>query len=73
MILAWSDMAFAARAPLARVGQVAVLRPQIAAVIRAAYAPVLPGMSQDASHAYRLAARAALLMQDPQTPLREQG
>jgi hypothetical protein len=35
------------------------LRPEIAAVIRAAYDPVLPPMAQDASHALRLAARIA--------------
>jgi len=38
-----------------------VLRPEIAAVIRAAYDPVLPAMSQDASHGLRLAARAGRL------------
>jgi hypothetical protein len=56
-ILLWSDRAFADQAPLAMAGGVAVLRPEIAAVIRAAYDPVLPAMAQDASHALRLAAR----------------
>ena len=57
-ILLWSDMAFADAAPLAQMpdGQV-ILRPDIAAVIRAAYDPVLPAVAQDASHALRLAAR----------------
>jgi hypothetical protein len=58
-ILLWSDAAFADQAPLAMAGGVAVLRPEIAAVIRAAYDPVLPPMAQDASHALRLAARIA--------------
>jgi len=34
-----------------------VLRPEIGALIRAGYDPVLPPVSQDASHALRLAAR----------------
>jgi hypothetical protein len=53
----WSDTAFAARPVLADAGGVAVLRDDIAAVIRAAYAPVLPHFSRDASHALRLWAR----------------
>ena len=53
----WSDTAFAARPVLADAGGVAVLRDDIAAVIRAAYAPVLPQFSSDASHALRLWAR----------------
>jgi hypothetical protein len=35
-----------------------ILRPEIGAVIRAGYDPVLPGVARDASHALRLAARA---------------
>ncbi len=42
---------------LALAGDKAVLRPEIAAVIRAAYDPVMPPVAQDASHALRLAAR----------------
>jgi len=34
-----------------------VLRPDISAVIRAAYDPVMPAVAQDASHALRLSAR----------------
>jgi len=34
-----------------------VLRPDIAALLRAAYDPILPDAAQDASHALRLAAR----------------
>ncbi|MBC7677255.1 MAG: hypothetical protein H7173_14555 [Rhodoferax sp.] len=57
-IVLWSDLAFQEASPLAMVGDVAVLRPDIAAVIRAGYDPVLPGVAVDASHALRLAARA---------------
>lgn len=58
-ILLWSDRAFAERSPLARTPEgVTVLRPDIAAVIRAAYDPVLPASASDPSHALRLAARA---------------
>ncbi len=58
-ILLWSDMAFRDKSPLARApGQDAVvLQPEIAALIRAAYDPVLPACARDASHALRLAAR----------------
>ncbi len=57
MILLWSDTAFTDRSPLVVVNRVAMLRPDIAGVIRAAYDPVLPTVAQDASHALRLAAR----------------
>jgi hypothetical protein len=53
----WSDTAFAARPVLADAGGVAVLREDIAALIRAAYTPVLPSHSADPSHALRLWAR----------------
>lgn len=56
-ILLWSDTAFRARPPLARAGSVAVLRLDLAAVIQAAYDPVLPAMSRDPAHALRLMAR----------------
>ena len=56
-ILLWSDLAFRETAPLAVVNDQTVLRPEIAAVIRAAYDPVMPAVAQDASHALRLSAR----------------
>jgi hypothetical protein len=34
-----------------------ILRPEIGAVIRAGYDPVLPAMARDPAHALRLAAR----------------
>ena len=57
VVLLWSDRAFAAASPLARVGERVILRPEIGAVIRAGYDPVLPGVARDLSHALRLAAR----------------
>lgn len=57
----WSDLAFRDRSPLALAGEITVLRPDIAAVIRAAYDPVLPVMAADRSHALRLAARMGQL------------
>ncbi len=53
----WSDVAFQDRSPLGVAGETAVVRPDIAGLIRAAYDPVLPNATQDASHALRLAAR----------------
>ncbi|MFU8835246.1 MAG: hypothetical protein ACNA7F_08245 [Roseovarius sp.] len=57
-ILLWSDRAFAERSPLGRtpMGHV-VLRPDLGALIRAGYDPVLPVMSREPAHALRLAAR----------------
>ncbi len=57
VILLWSDRAFGDHSPLAQAGGTVILRPEIAAVIRAAHDPVLPAMSQDRAHALRLAAR----------------
>ena len=56
-ILLWSDTAFDEVPPLAMVEGQAMLRPEIADVIRAAYDPVMPAMARDASHALRIAAR----------------
>lgn len=56
-LLLWSDQAFRARPPLARGPEGAVVRPDIAALLRAAYDPALPAAAEDASHALRLSAR----------------
>jgi len=57
-ILLWSDTAFLGASPLARApGGATLLRPEIAAVIRAAYDPVLPAVATDPAHALRLHAR----------------
>lgn len=57
VILPWAEGAFAGRPLLSRAGGEAILRPAVAALIRAAYDPVLPDAAGDASHALRLAAR----------------
>jgi hypothetical protein len=59
-MLLWSDVAFRGRSPLAVAGDRTILRPEIAAVMRAAYDPVLPAQSSDPSHALRLTARVGL-------------
>ncbi|MBE9638908.1 hypothetical protein [Salipiger mangrovisoli] len=61
VMLTWGNGAFASRSPLGRLedGRV-VLRPEIGAVIRAAYDRVMPSAAMDPSHALRLAARMGL-------------
>jgi len=58
-ILLWSDTAFRDSGPLAQLpgDKGAILRPDIAGIIRAAYDPVLPAFADDAAHALRLHAR----------------
>ncbi|MEO1777415.1 MAG: hypothetical protein AAFU63_01365 [Pseudomonadota bacterium] len=56
-VLLWSDLAFRDRSPLAVAGETTVLRPEMAALIRAAYDPVMPVAASDPSHALRLQAR----------------
>lgn len=58
VMLVWSEDAFADQSPLAIAGDRVVLRPEIAAVVRAAYDPVLPAATGDPSHALRIFARA---------------
>ncbi|WP_412556194.1 hypothetical protein [Sulfitobacter geojensis] len=62
-ILLWSDSAFQDRSPLMAAQDATVLRPDIAALIRAAYDPVLPVVAQDKSHALRLSARVQALIE----------
>jgi hypothetical protein len=62
VILLWSDTAFTDSSPLAAApGQPAVLKPEIANVIRAGYDPVMPASAIDPSHGLRLAARVGAL------------
>jgi len=58
-ILLWSEAAFARRSPLAVLPDngAVILRPEIAALVRAAYDPVMPIAAEDKSHALRLFAR----------------
>ncbi len=59
-ILLWGEGAFAEASPLALHPETgaAVLRPEIAAVIRAGYDPAMPVAADEPSHALRLFARA---------------
>lgn len=56
-VLLWSDRAFDGSSPLVRLKEHVMLRPDIGALIRAAYDPVLPAVANDQSHALRLYAR----------------
>ncbi|MDN5786884.1 hypothetical protein [Pseudorhodobacter sp.] len=67
VILLWSDQAFKTRAALVTVGEAIALRAEIAALIRAAYDPVMPRVAHDPSHALRLAARMGLAGQGVNT------
>lgn len=58
-IVLWSDRAFDGSSPLGQAGDVVILRPDIAGVIRAVYDPAMPVVARDASHALRIAARIA--------------
>ena len=62
-IVLWSDRAFQGGGPLAKVEDHVVLRPNIAAIIRAGYDPVLPRVADDPSHGLRLAARVGRALQ----------
>lgn len=61
VILLWSERAFGDISPLARVGETVILRPEVAALIRAGYDPVMPVVDRDPVHALRLAARINLM------------
>ena len=61
VILLWSDTAFTDRAALmVTAGGATVLSPDVGDLIRVAYDPALPAMSQDPAIALRLAARLAV-------------
>lgn len=53
----WADTAFQDASPLMVANDTTILRPDVAALLRAAYDPILPDAAQDASHALRMAAR----------------
>lgn len=60
-ILVWSDKAFRETSPLATAPNgTTVLKPEIAALIRAAYDPVMPDMSEDPATSFRLSARMSV-------------
>jgi len=63
-VLLWSDTAFTDRSALVQGPDGTVLlRPEIGALIRAAYDPVLPPAADDPSHALRLFARMGAVPQ----------
>jgi hypothetical protein len=62
VILLWSDRAFGAgQSALVISDEGTILRREVAAVIRAAYDPVLPAVSWDKTLALRIAARVAVV------------
>ena len=62
VMLLWSEAAFAGTSPLGQAeGGRVLLRPEIGALIRAAYDPVLPRATREASHAWRLTARVGVV------------
>ncbi len=65
-ILLWGDGAFDDESPIAIVPENAmcIVKPDHAALIAAAYDPALPPSATEASHAMRLAARAAKLLEE---------
>ena len=62
-MLLWSPTAFRNKSPLAVLESgTTVLRPEIAAVLRAAYDPTMPARANDPSHALRMEARIRLIL-----------
>lgn len=61
VMLLWSDMAFEDRSPLVVLENGAtVIRPEVSAILKAAYDPTMPPKANDSSHALRIAARVTL-------------
>ena len=67
-VVLWGEGAFGTKSPLALLpdGQT-ILRPEIAALIKVAYDPVLPPCADDPSHALRLFARMQVAVPDGET------
>jgi hypothetical protein len=65
-MLLFSESAFQDRSPLVVAGEATVVRPDIAALLRAGYDPVLPAAAKDPSHALRVAARMQAAIEVPQ-------
>lgn len=65
-VLLWSERAFDGESPIARIpsNNMVIVKPEYAAIVRAAYDPALPVRAEDPSHALRLGARAQLLLAD---------
>lgn len=65
-ILLWGDEAFRDTSPIALVPEngMCIVKPNYAALIKAAYDPSMPPSATQTSHAMRLAARAGLILED---------
>ena len=65
-LLTFSENAFDAQSPIAMIkaNNLCIVKPEYAAVVRAAYDPALPSSSDDPSHALRVSARAMKLLAD---------
>lgn len=64
IMVTWSDLAFRDRSPLGQIGKdQVILHPEIAAIIRAGYDPLLPASTRDKNHALRLFARLQVQLQ----------
>ncbi len=65
-ILFWSRAAFMLKSPVGFIEEnnMAIVRPIIAAMIRAAYDKTMPSVATDTSHALRMSARINQLMKD---------
>lgn len=63
-LLVWSEGAFTRESPIARIPQnnMVIVKPEYAAIVRAAYDPVMPVAADDPVHAVRLGARAGRLL-----------
>ncbi len=73
-ILLWGDNAFDDDSPIAIVPEngMCIVKPEYAALIRAAYDPAMPPSATDPSHAMRLAARARILIENLEAESDEQ-
>jgi len=65
-LLTFGENAFDVHSPIAtiKVNNLCIVKPEYAAVVRAAYDPALPAASNDPAHALRLSARAMKLLAD---------
>lgn len=65
-LLVWGEDAFKAQSPIAVIKEngICIVKPNYAALVRAAYDPMLPASATDASHAMRLHPRMEKLYQD---------
>ncbi|MEO1918375.1 MAG: hypothetical protein ABGW81_01420, partial [Paracoccaceae bacterium] len=63
-MLLWSPSAFLEKSPIGIIdaNNMAIVRPEIAALIRSAYDPTLPDTAGETSHALRLEARVTQLL-----------